>query len=302
MATKTSHRRAWDLAETQHGVVTRTQLLALGFTNAAIKHRLSVGRLRALYPGIYAVGQLPLTQEGEWIAAVLACGDTAALSHDSAASLWRIARRPTAPIHVSVLSQRRSRNGIELHRRAELEATTRDGIRVTTPAQTLIDIAASPDIEQAIGEAILKPLVTLKALRTAATKTGRSGAALRRVIDRVTFRVTQSELEREFLRMLERADLPIPETQARLGTTRVDCYWPDIGLVIEADGGRFHATAFQQTQDRKRDQAHLRAGRTPMRITHWQVFHDQAETLALLVDVFTACQCRPGSRSTKRAA
>jgi very-short-patch-repair endonuclease len=258
------------------------------------------GRLRPIYRGVYAVGQLELTQKGKWIAAVLACGD-AALSHDSAAAFWGLAK-PTEPIHVSVLSRSRSREGIALHRRSALKAITRDGIRVTTPAQTLIDIAASSDIEQAIGEAILKRLVSLKALRTAASKAGRSGAALRSVIDRVTFRVTQSELERAFLRLLGKAKLPFPETQQRFGTTRVDFYWPNLGLVVETDGGRFHASPFQQTQDRKRDQAHIRAGRTPLRITHWQVFHEAAETIALLVDVFTACQCRPGSRSSKRAA
>jgi very-short-patch-repair endonuclease len=284
----------------QHGVVTRIQLLALGFSDEAIKHRLARGRLRPIYRGVYAVGQLELTQKGKWMAAILACGD-AALSHDSAAAFWGL-MRPTEPIHVSALGRSRSRKGIALHRRSALNAMTRDGIRVTTPAQTLIDVATSADIEQAIGAAILKRLVSLRALRTAATKAGRSGAALRQVIDRATFRVTQSELERAFLRLIAKAKLPLPETQQRFGTTRVDFYWPATGLVIEADGGRFHATAMQQTEDRRRDQAHLRAGRTPMRITHWQVFHEPAETIALLVDVFTACQCRPGSRSNKRAA
>jgi very-short-patch-repair endonuclease len=94
----------------------------------------------------------------------------------------------------------------------------------------------------------------------------------------------------------------LPATQTRLGQSRVDFYWPDIGLVVETDGARFHATALQQTADRRRDQAHLRAGRTPLRITHWQVFKEPAETTTLLVDVFTACQCRPGSRSNTRAA
>jgi very-short-patch-repair endonuclease len=213
-----------------------------------------------------------------------------------------MARRRPEPIHVSVLSQRRSRNGIEVHRRQALHTTKRDRIRVTTPAQTLIDIATSPDIEQAIGEAVLRRMISLKALRTAATKAGRSGAPLRRVIERSTFRVTQSELERAFLRLVADAGLPLPESQQRFGETRVDFYWPSVGLIVETDGARFHATAIQQTEDRRRDQAHLRAGRTPMRVTHWQVVHEQAETTALLVDVFTACRCRRGSASSKRAA
>src|SRR4051794_4148350 len=190
------HRSVWTAARTQYGVITREQLIVLGYTDDAIKHRLRRGRLHRIYPGVYAVGRAELTQEGEWMAAVLACGDTAALSHDSAAALWGIAKRAKTPIHVSVLVDSRSRNGIEVHRRKELSTTTHKRIRVTTPAQTLIDIAhtwSQSDLEQAIGEADLRRRVGLKALRTAATKAGRSGAPLRAVIDRVTFRVTQSE-------------------------------------------------------------------------------------------------------------
>ncbi|HEX4735543.1 MAG TPA: DUF559 domain-containing protein, partial [Thermoleophilaceae bacterium] len=271
----------------------RMQLLALGFTHAAIRHRVARGRLRQIHRGVYAVGQLPLTQEGEWMADVLACGDTAALSHDSAAALYRLAKA-AEPTHVSVIGESRSRKGIVVHRRPELHATSRNGIRVTTPAQTLIDVAPTWDrsrLEQAIGEADLRRLVSLQALRTAATKTGNPGAALRDVIHRVTFRVTQSELEREFLRLVTKAGLPLPETQTHFGKSRVDFYWPKAKLVVEADGGWTHRTAAQQTADRRRDQGHLRAGRTPLRVT-----------AALLVDVFTACQCHHGSESSMRAA
>jgi very-short-patch-repair endonuclease len=302
MGPKIDQRTLWRLARKQHGVLSRRQLLDCGVDDDGIRHRIRRGRLRRVYPGVYAVGRLPLTREGEWMAALLACGDTAALSHDSAALFWRIARRPADPIHVSVLSQRRSRNGIEVHRRSALHATTRDCIRVTTPAQTLIDIATSPDIEQAIGEAVLRRLVSLEALQTAATRAGRSGAPLRRVIHRATFRVTQSELERAFLRLVADASLPLPESQQRFGDTRVDFFWPGIGLVVETDGARFHASAIQQNRDRRRDQQRIRDGLTPLRITHAQVFFEQAETAALLVDVFTACQCRRGSASSKRAA
>jgi very-short-patch-repair endonuclease len=294
---------AWALARRQHGVITRMQLLALGFTDAAIRHRLARGRLRQIHRGVYAVGQLPLTQEGQWMAAVLACGDGAALSHDSAASLWGLAQ-PGAPIHVSVLGQSRSRKGIEVHRRPELHATTRKGIRVTTPAQTLIDVA--PDwergrLEQAIGDAELRGLVSLHGLRTAATKAGNPGAALRDV-HRVTFRVTQSELERAFLRLVANGGLPLPESQQRFGRSRVDFYWPAARLIAETDGARFHSSAIQQNRDRRRDQERMREGISVLRLTHAQVFFEPAETAALLADVFTACECRLASESTKRAA
>ena len=207
------------------------------------------------------------------MAAVLACGPTAALSHDSAAALWELTKQSTTNIQISVLRQSRSRDGIEVHRRTALKTTTKHGIRVTTPAQTLIDVAHEwprSRLEQAIGEADLRRIVGLKALRTAATKAGKSGAPLRAVIDRATFRVTQSELEREFLRLIRRAGLPLPDTQTRFGRSRVDFYWPAIELVIETDGAQFHRTA--------------------------------AETAALLVDVFTEWRCRRESRSRKLAA
>src|SRR3954454_4387812 len=225
IGSSTPHRTAWDLARTQYGVITHAQMIVLGYSSQAIQHRISRGRLHPIHRGVYAVGRAELTQEGEWMAAVLACGDTAALSHDSAAALWGIAKRAKTPIHVSVLVDSRSRNGIEVHRRKELSATTYKRIRVTTPAQTLIDLAhtwSQSELEQAIGEADLRRRVGLRALRTAATKAGRSGAPLRAIIDRVTFRVRQPALEREFLRLIAQADLPLPETQRRFGKYRVD--------------------------------------------------------------------------------
>lgn len=286
-------------------MITHAQLTALGYTVDAIKHRMRTGRLFQVHRGVYVVGRKELTQRGRWIAAVLACGDRAALSHDSAAAFWRLAKEPEGDVRVTVLGEGRSRDGIEVHRRQALTATTKNGIRVTTPAQTLIDVAPAwptNDLEQAIGDAILRGLVTLRALRTAATKAGRPGAALRSVIARLTFRVTQSELEREFLRLVQKAGLPLPDTQTRFGRHRVDFHWPELALVVETDGAQFHATAIQQTEDRKRDQAHIRAGRIPLRLTHWQVFKEPAETTTLLVDVFTACEWRHASASNKRAA
>lgn len=149
--------------------------------------------------------------------------------------------------------QARSRKGITVHRRQALNTTTHHGIPVTTVAQTLIDVATNPQIEQMIGKAILQRRITLKALRTAATNAGRAGAPLRSLIDRVTFRVTQSELERVFLRLVQRAGVPMPDTQRRFGRYRVDFAWPAVGLVVETDGPRFHATPFQQGEDRRRD-------------------------------------------------
>lgn len=165
MATKIRQRTAWAIARRQHGVITRAQLLDLGFTDEAIRHRLARGRLRRLHAGVYAVGQLGLTQDGKWMAAVLACGEPAALSHVSAAALWQLTRAPAEPIHVSVLTGSRSRDGIAVHRPQALEVVRHNRIPTTTVPQTLIDLGRHPQLEQAVSEAILRRLVSAKAMR-----------------------------------------------------------------------------------------------------------------------------------------
>src|SRR3954447_24852150 len=101
MATKTAQRMAWELSRRQHWAITRVQLLGLGFTVAEIKHRIEEGRLIPVHAGVYAVGRPTLTREGSFLAAVLACGEGTALSHDSAAELWEIRPVHRGPIHVS---------------------------------------------------------------------------------------------------------------------------------------------------------------------------------------------------------
>jgi predicted transcriptional regulator of viral defense system len=155
----------WSLARRQHGVVARRQLLNLGLHPEAIKHRLRKGRLHRVRRGVYAVGRPNLTQRGHWMAAVLASGPNAFLSHRSAAALWGIRRaRATLAgnqfIDVTVDARRRPRcDGVRLHRVrgiGDRDRTRRDGIPVTSPIKTLIDLALvlSPgELETAINEA-----------------------------------------------------------------------------------------------------------------------------------------------------
>src|SRR3954454_13415936 len=111
----------WSLAERQHGVVTRRQLIDLGFSSDSIAHRTGTGRLHRLWAGVYAVGSPRLTQHGHWIAAVLACGHGAALSHESAAALWKMRPGNDRATHVSVPAARAPcRQGLVIHRRATL--------------------------------------------------------------------------------------------------------------------------------------------------------------------------------------
>jgi hypothetical protein len=151
--------RAWELAETQHGVVTRAQLLELGFHPDAIKKRIANGRLHPVWRGVYAVGRPQLSREGRWMAAVLSCGDEAVLSHESAAALWRIRTRERGRVEVSVPGHvGRCRPGIVVHRPRNLarETTRHQGIPLTTPVCTLVDIAprlSRAQLEAAINEA-----------------------------------------------------------------------------------------------------------------------------------------------------
>src|SRR6201999_3809443 len=138
-------REAWRLTRAQHGVLTRRDLLALGFSAKGIKHRVAAGRLHPISTGVYAVGRRELTPHGRWMAAVLACGDGAVLSHRSAAELWGIGHEERGRIDVIIPRRSRlERKGLKVHCRPSLDARSfvkRHGIPVTTPVQTLIDLA-----------------------------------------------------------------------------------------------------------------------------------------------------------------
>src|SRR5437764_13684152 len=145
-----------------------------------------------------------------------------------------------------------------------------------SPVRTMVDIAARLDrgqLEAAINEADKLDLVDPAALRSALVRfTGQRGvAALREILDRRTFTLTDSELERRFLSLVRAAGLPRPQTGCHLNGFKVDFHWPELGLVVETDGLRYHRTPAQQARDRLRDQVHVAAGLTPLRFTHAQI-------------------------------
>jgi very-short-patch-repair endonuclease len=282
----------WRLVRRQHGVVTRRQLLGLGYSRHAIAHRLDVGRLHPVYPGVYAVGRPDLTRHGRWMAAVLACGEGAVLSHGSAAALLRIGRELPDRFEVSVPSEsHRTQRGLLIHRRPALRREhtgTFEGIPVTSPIQTLVDLSLRldrPGIERAINEADKYDLVHPPELRRAlAGRVGEPGVAkLRWVLDRRTFRLTREELERCFLPLAREAGLPVPETRRIVNGFEVDFFWPALGFVVETDGLRYHRTPAEQARDRLRDQAHTAAGYAHLRFTHEQVRYEPAHVRATLV-------------------
>jgi very-short-patch-repair endonuclease len=291
---RSSRSGPWALAERQHGVVARTQLLELGLSSRAIEHRISRGRLHPVWRGVYAIGRPRLTVHGRWMAAVLSCGPDAALSHESAAALWDIRPRTGQKIHVSVpagVARRRPR--IVVHRRTELgtgDVKRRHAIPVTAPIYTLIDIATRVDrdqLEAAINEADKRDLTDPEQLRASLDgQSPRPGIrALRETLDRRTFALTDSELERRFLPLARRAGLPLPQTGRHLNGFKVDFHWPKLGLVVETDGLRYHRTPAQQTRDRVRDHAHAAAGLTPLRFTRAQVVFEPDHVRSTLAAV-----------------
>lgn len=233
-----------ELGAAQHWVVTHGQLRALGLDPDSIRHRVKTGRLHPVYRGVYAVGRPALERKGRWLAAVLACGDEALLSHRSAAALWGLVRSSVERDIEIVMPDTvlRGRPGLHVHRRADLGAQHRrevDGVPVTDPISTLVDLAScAPEwqVEQAINAADRLGLVDSGTLRTTvpglAPRPGK--ACIRRLA--CCDALTDTGLERKFLAIVRSANLPSPQTQAMVSGYRVDFYWPDLDLVVGRDG------------------------------------------------------------------
>jgi very-short-patch-repair endonuclease len=268
----------------QHGVVARWQLLERGYNTDAINHRIETKWLHPIFRGVYAVGRPDVGRHGLWMAAVLACGPSAVISHESAAALWSIWVYTGATVVSVPASTRHKHPGIHVHRRRHIDATTHQGIPVTTTTATLIDFAAThprSEVETALNEADLRRLIDLETLRNELDITPRQPGLgkLKTIIDRRTFTFTRSQLERHFLPIARRAGLPKPLTRVYVNGYEVDFYFPEPGLVIETDGGTFHRTPAQQAADRRRDHAHAAAGPPPLRFTHGQIMYERAYVL-----------------------
>lgn len=279
------------MARRQHGVLTRRDLEALGFSKMAIDHRVATGRLHLIARGVYAVGRPELTPDGRWMAAVLMCGDDALLSHRSAAELWGIGREEDRRIDVTIRRDAKiTRRGIKVRRRASLpdrSVTRWRGIPVTTPTQTLIDLATELKpvrLERAVNQADVHDLVDPETLRRSLDAyVGMPGTrTLRTMLDRHTFRLSDSDLEIYFRPLALAAGFPVPLTKRWVLGFEVDFHFPDHGLIVETDGLRYHRTPAQQARMVKRDQTHTSHGLRVLRFTHWQIAHAPNEVADVL--------------------
>jgi Transcriptional regulator, AbiEi antitoxin/Protein of unknown function (DUF559) len=235
----TGDARIASIAARQHGVVSVAQLREAGLDGAAVRRRVVVGRLHGLHRGVYAVGHRSLSWRGRWLAAVLAVGDGAVLSHTSAAALWQFLRPISGPVHVSLGAavHRAPRPGLQIHRSRTLtprDITCRHGIAVTTPARTISDIR---------GE--VEPYLFRRALRQAEI-------AGHRVPHLSATKRTRSDLELLFLGLCADHGLPRPLVNRRVHGRLVDFYWPEQRLVVETDSWDYHrgSVAFEDDHDR----------------------------------------------------
>jgi very-short-patch-repair endonuclease len=289
---------AWQLARHRHGVLTRKDLIALGFSPSAIRHRLATGRLHRIREGVYAVGRSELTREGDWMAAVLACGPDAVLSHGSASALWGIGPEWRL-IEVTVRRRSWPKQGrVKVRSRPSLSAADvmiRRGIPVTVPARTVLDQAATPisdaSLERLVNEVDAARWIDLDApslRRYCDTRPSEPGVKrLLKLLDPETFRLSDSELERLFRPRALAVGLSQPLTKVFVNDYEVDFYWPDLGLVVEADSLRYHRNAIKQARDLQRDQVHTAAGLTTLRFTHWQVAHEPRHVEAILASTYS---------------
>jgi very-short-patch-repair endonuclease len=308
IAGKVTLRSVAAFATRQHDVVSRAQLLDLGLSYSAIDEWIARGLLHAVHRSVYAVGRQRLTREGRWMAAVLAAGPGAVLSHGSAAALWGIRR--TSRIDTDVTAPRRCRRpGIDSHRVAlpPDEVTVHDGIPVTTPARTLFDLAAvlsSRQLEHALNEAEIRRLtspVPLDAL--IARHPRRKGTqALRRALELQRQRgetVIRSDFETAFLDFAETYGLPRPRMNEPLGPYFPDACWPDERVIVELDSYAIHTTRQAFEQDRDRDRNLTLAGYTVVRVT-WRQLTNEADALAEQLNAILA-PTTPTRRSARRA-
>lgn len=282
-----------ELAERQHGVMSRRQLLAAGVSDRMIRRRLALKRLRQMHAGVYEVGGGKRDQSAVFMAAVLACGDTAVLSHRSAAALSDLRPQRTRPVDVSVTGAGgRRREGIRLHTPRHLppdEVTTVEGIACTSVPRTLIDLAdvlPERDVGRALERSLVLRVFDMGAMEAAlARSNGRRGVrALRRLLDTVADDPppTRSEFERRFLDLISDASLPRPVTNGHVCGYEVDFHWPDAKLIVETDGATTHDTAIAFHRDRRRDLDLELADWHVIRITWRQLRDEPAKVVALL--------------------
>lgn len=284
----TGDRALGEMAARQHGCVSARQLEAIGLTRHAIAHRVAEGRLHAWHRGVFLVGGAAPQRFGREAAAVLACAPAVA-SHRSAAALWDLLRHQQGSVHVTSPTARRARHaGITAHR-SDLprdEIRIRHGLPVTSPARTLLDLAASTtaaELARAAANAYVAGLAPEAEIeRTLSRHAGRPGTRTRqRILDGGLHR-TRSNPERDLAARCVAARLAAPQLNATVAGLEVDAHWPSHRVVVEIDTLGTHGHARACAADRRRDQTLQAAGIAVLRVTDQQLAQDRPAVTAVL--------------------
>ena len=263
------------IAGRQHGTITTAQLADAGLGYPSIAKRAANGRLHRRYPGVYAVGQPRLSQPGEWMAAILACGPGACLASLNAAVHLRLWRRRATGIDVLVPTRHRGPSGVRVHRCRRLDArdvTLRDGIPVTTVPRTLVDLSdvlTPHQLANVIHEAAFRKLFDEHAVHAAITRSnGRHNLdVLNKALElnKAGSAATRSELEDRFLALTCKSGLPEPLVNTQIEDLEVDFHWPNLNLIVEVDGPG-HTRPRTAREDKHRDARLQAAGYTILRV------------------------------------
>jgi hypothetical protein len=270
------------LAKRQFGVLSGAQLREVGLGRGAVQNAVRVGRLHRVHHGVYALGHTLLRPEGHRLAAVLACGPGAVLSHRSAAAHWELRSTSQEFIDVTATRARHQVPGIRLHTSRSLDAqdtTCHEGIPITTVHRTLLDLAAtvrSDQVENALVQAMHLHLYDQRAVDDViARSNGHRGTKILEEATRQEPQITKSMWEIRMLALVRRAGLPEPRCNEALhapdhGECHPDFYWPAYGLIVETDGWEAHRTLAAFRSDRAKDAALTAAGYKVLRFT-WDV-------------------------------
>lgn len=252
-----------DLAGRQRTIVAHEQLILLGCSRRGIAHWVSRGRLCPVFHGVYSVirGELPPLAREQ--AALLACGPHVFLSHRTAAAIWGLLRTLPAEVEVSVVGRRSSsREGLRVHRIQSIdpsEVRQHQGLWVSSPARAVLEIAATgtaKEVARAIDEGLAHRLFTPPELRGVLERNRpcRGAARLAEIIGDETATATgRSRMEKDLLRLLRDAGLPLPETNVPFGRFELDFFWPRERLAVELDSYRFHRGPDAFNRDRDKD-------------------------------------------------
>ena len=286
---RTRQRAVAILASRQHGVVARRQLESLGVTAGSIRRQRENGRLHLVHRGVYVVGHPAVTPRGRWMAAVLASGPEALLSHRSAAALWGLIDVPGGLI--DVIGAGKGSRGVRVHRSADIsneDRMVRDGIPVTSPSRTLVDLAAVVSdrrLTYAFEAAERQQVLDVEKVDALCGRR-RGTKVLRRLItDQTEPDPVRSRVERRFLAACRQARLPKPAVNVAIGDSTVDFLWPKTGLIVELDTFGFHGSRRQFEEDRRRDLELRLQGFSVVRVTDRQLVRSRGRIMQSLAEL-----------------